>query len=237
VAYRRKYSWLSDAVQIIAERLASPEPKGHQYTDYCEVKAKQELLEALFEGVIRAEGVRCYPADPPSHEPPSIEYNVWQEIDRNFWSHERCEATGCAYRIDTGLVYWSHNYIDYYNSDGDWAECMDHKIRGLNDDIDEAFPVVVPNAYEMSEASKEKAVYRTGAAGRPTSMYLAIREMHRRAAEGMLREKLSWEARELREWLQQTHPDAPVPKPKTLTNGLREDYNKLKITFTKKAPG
>jgi hypothetical protein len=68
----------------------------------------------------------------------------------------------------------------------------------------------------------------TGAAGRPTSMHLVAAEMEKRAAEGTLLPKISKEASQLSEWVKSQYPTLPAPKPKTISNSLREKYWSLR---------
>jgi hypothetical protein len=133
--------------------------------------------------------------------------------------------------LDAVLVVWIENCIDYYTTDGEWAECMDNKIRVFIEDIDKSFPAipksVAVHANELAKA-KEQGIYSTGVAGRPSSKGLARLQMHRRASEGRLCGGLAEEMRDLLEWLKQSHPGAPIPTPKTLANALRHEYRKLK---------
>ena len=75
--YKRKYLRLHEAEEVIANRLAAADPQN--YTDAAAAidDAREQLLDALFEGAVRAEGVRAHPADPPVDEPASIKYDEW----------------------------------------------------------------------------------------------------------------------------------------------------------------
>jgi len=188
-----------------------------------------QLLEALFEGAVHAEGVTADPTEPPAYEPPSIEYDNWLPIGRGVWLHERCEKGEDVYRLDAISVYWNEDYIDYFNSDGGWAECIDWKIRLLCDDIDREFPALESNIQANPPVSGSPAViYKTGVAGRPTSRDLAKQEMQRRADNGELCSSLAAEVRVLREWVQRYHAAAPQLTQSALQNALRDDYRRLK---------
>ena len=204
-------------------------PKRYPGADVAVDDARKQLLEALFEGTVRAEGVRCYPADPPSYEPPSIKYDEWHVIDPGVWSQGQCGSKNGIYRLDKICIGWDNDLIDYFNNDGEWAECHDEKIRLHRTDIDSEFPTPEKSVVTRENAAGiEKPVYRTGLAGRPSSKQLARQQMHRRASEGKLCDKLVEEVRELCEWLQKSHPDAPPATAKTLANALREDHRRLK---------
>ncbi|RWN59617.1 hypothetical protein [Mesorhizobium sp.] len=70
--------------------------------------------------------------------------------------------------------------------------------------------------------------YRTGAAGRPTSIILVLEEMLRRAGKNTLQQSLNQESEDLAVWLAARHPGAPRMTAKTIRNSLRGEYNKLK---------
>jgi hypothetical protein len=226
--YRSKYCPLHEAVQLTAARLAAADPKKYANDGAAIEDARQELLNALFEGAVRAEGVRVYPAEEPPDEPPSVDYPDWRAIDRGVWIHETCEVEKRTYRLDTIFVLWAEDAIDYHIR-GEWAEYMDIKIRLLYDDIDREFPAVdALSASDAPSATSVKQDYRTGLPGRPSSKYLASQEMRRRAEVGTLSLVLAEEMRELCRWLEREHPDKPRAKPKALGAALRHEYWSLK---------
>jgi hypothetical protein len=79
--YEAKYSSLHEAVQLIADRLAAADRQNYVEADAAIDDARKQLLQALFEGAVRAEGVRWYNVA-PDYEGPSVEYNKWTSIDR-----------------------------------------------------------------------------------------------------------------------------------------------------------
>jgi hypothetical protein len=197
--------------------------------------ARKQLLEALFEGAVRAEGVTVYPTEPPAYEPPSIEYDEWSPINQGVWLHDRYDKEGeDSYRLNTISVHWNGDYIDYFNSDGEWAERLDEKIRLLCTYVDREFPARETTTHDPTSLDGPAAPpYRTGAAGRPTSRDLALQEMRRRATEGTLCSSLAEQAREICIWLKQQHPEAPQPTAKTLETSLRHEYWRLKRSATR----
>lgn len=227
--YKHKYSPLHEAVQLIADRLAAADRQNNADAVASIEDARKQLLEALFEGTVGAEGVRIYPAEEPPDEPPSVEYEQWSPIDRGVWLHKQCEVNDRSYRLNTIVVNWNDNYIDYYDSIGEWAGHMDTQIRLVRDDIDREFP-----AADALSASVDPPVIpgeracRTGLPGRPSSKYLASQEMRRRAEVGTLSLVLAEEMRELCRWLEREHPDKLRAKPKALGAGLRHEYWALK---------
>lgn len=68
-------------------------------------------------------------------------------------------------------------------------------------------------------------MYRSGAAGRPTSKHLVIPELMKRAAENRLEPKLTLQASVLVEWLFREHPDAPPLEVPGCINMIRHVYN------------
>ena len=73
--YRSKYIPLHEAVQLIAGRLALADREKYADAAAAVEDARMQLLEALFEGAVHAEGVTADPTEPPAYEPPSIEYD------------------------------------------------------------------------------------------------------------------------------------------------------------------
>jgi hypothetical protein len=226
--YKHKYSPLHEAVQLIADRLAAADRQNYADAVAAIEDARKQLLEALFEGTVRAEGVRIYPEEEPPDEPPSVEYEQWSPIVRGVWLHKQCEANDNSYRLNTIVVNWNDNYIDYYDSIGEWAGHMDTQIRLVRDDIDREFPHMEPAPPSVTPTATGEQAYRTGLPGRPSSAPLARQEMHRRAESGILCSTLAAEMRELCSWLRREHPDKPQLKPKSLGNDLRPEYRRLR---------
>jgi hypothetical protein len=226
--YKRKFVQLHKAVLLVAERLATAEAQNYPDTASAADDAKQQLLEALFEGAIYSEGVTWYEG-PLAYEPASIKYDKWTPINLGKWSHERCAKQNDTYLLDTISVHWKDDTIEYFDSDGEWARRVDSEIRLRCTDIDREFPVREALAEPIVPPSAPvEPPYRTGVAGRPSSRDLARQEMQRRANEGDLCSSLAKETRELCLWLKREHPEAPQPTQKTLENSLRDDYRMLK---------
>jgi len=74
----------------------------------------------------------------------------------------------------------------------------------------------------------ELEVGRTGAQGRPSSMFLVVGEFERRADTGELAQSLREEARALVDWFKQTHGTLQPPTVKTIENKLRQLYRGAK---------
>jgi hypothetical protein len=68
--------------------------------------------------------------------------------------------------------------------------------------------------------------YRTGAPGRPSSMYLVEEEYRARWHRSEAETSISAEAAALADWLATEHPDAPRLKPKTIANKLRDEHRR-----------
>ena len=123
--YNRRYFSLQQAVQRVADRLAAADQQYYAEKAAAVEEARKQLLEALFEGTVCAEGVRCYPADPPIYESASIKYDEWHPIKPGVWSHKQCALTNDIYRLDVISVHWGEDFIDYFDSDGEWAGRID----------------------------------------------------------------------------------------------------------------
>jgi hypothetical protein len=64
-------------------------------------------------------------------------------------------------------------------------------------------------------------------------MHLLEAEMRRRAEGGLLASSLAEEARKLRQWLIDNHPNAAPPTTETIQNRIRDEYRQLKTDPTK----
>jgi hypothetical protein len=66
--------------------------------------------------------------------------------------------------------------------------------------------------------------HRTGAPGRPSSMYLVEEEHRRRFQRGVAQTHVASEARDLAEWFRAKHPDAPPLTARTIENKIRSEH-------------
>lgn len=93
--------------------------------------------------------------------------------------------------------------------------------------LDRAAPPTEAKRTEVAGAASDQgAIYRTGAAGRPSSMFLVRAEYQRRRDAGRTAPALAQEARELADWLEVTHPNAHPIKAKGIENGLRSIFER-----------
>ncbi len=67
----------------------------------------------------------------------------------------------------------------------------------------------------------------SGMAGRPTPKHLYIQEMKRRATDGQLQDSLAQEARDLRDWMKEEHPDLNPGTTGAIENAVRDEYRML----------
>ena len=79
----------------------------------------------------------------------------------------------------------------------------------------------------------EKAVPKSGAPGRPSSMHIVLDEFERRHACNQCEASREAEAKALAEWLKKTHPNAPQPTPKTIQNRLPAEFQPRTNRVTK----
>lgn len=88
--------------------------------------------------------------------------------------------------------------------------------------------VDVPPAEQMALLAEEDGTAvtsKSGAPGRPTSMYLIEQEFERRVDKGsFIKSSLQQESEFLERWLKQSHPDMPPAKAKTIRNNLGPKY-------------
>jgi hypothetical protein len=85
-----------------------------------------------------------------------------------------------------------------------------------------------PDPQKPAPSESAPNCYRTGAPGRPASIYLVEPEMKRRAAAGiMLLGSCAQEAKALVRWLEDNHPEAAPLTAKTIQNQLGTLYRQL----------
>ena len=70
--------------------------------------------------------------------------------------------------------------------------------------------------------------YRTGLPGKPTIKHLMLAEFSKRVEKGTFELKLEDEAEALCNWAKNKHPKAPRPKPPSVRNAIRDEYQKAK---------
>jgi hypothetical protein len=209
--YNRKYLSLQEGMLLVAHRLAAADRQGCVGANAAIDEAKKQLLEALFEGAIRAEGVKRYPAQ-PFREQDFLQYDEWIPIVQGLWP------------LDRTFINWSDNRLGYFNTGtGQIQESVYDNIRLLRDDIEREFPVP-----ELPASGPTEEDYRTGLPGKPSPKNLALEEMQRRAKEGILCSGIGAEMRELCRWLKEKHPKAPPTLPSSLETALRQEYWSLK---------
>jgi hypothetical protein len=138
--YKPKFRLLHEAVFIVACRLKAAAPEKYAGSDTSIDDARKELLKALLEGDVNAEGV-SWDVPASRYELPSVEIDIWDSIGRGVWSHERLEISGPASRLDNIVIHWDDGLLEYLDSDGQLAECGKYKIQLSFDDIDRAFCV------------------------------------------------------------------------------------------------
>jgi hypothetical protein len=73
-----------------------------------------------------------------------------------------------------------------------------------------------------ADVQEERKTFRTGAAGRPTSKHLVMKEARRRLDAGNYPEFLKTFSEELENWLKVAEPEAAPMTAKTIQNNLRE---------------
>jgi hypothetical protein len=89
-----KYLPLKQAAELIADNLGEAEPRGEARPAFLEA-ARQRLIQALFEGEVRSEGVLWETPSPPDQSDPFTRPEVWVELERGWWSkipHENLKS-------------------------------------------------------------------------------------------------------------------------------------------------
>jgi hypothetical protein len=89
--YQSSFLWLGEAARLIARQLAKERPT--EFTDDASALdiARRQLVRALFDGTVCAEGVWWTDPGPddPSEPPPLPEPDEWRKIEAGWWSYER----------------------------------------------------------------------------------------------------------------------------------------------------
>lgn len=79
-----------------------------------------------------------------------------------------------------------------------------------------------------NDSSPANSLSSSSYPGRPSIMNAIKEQMHKRASEGKLELTLAEEARKLMDWVEREYPGVQTPQEKSLENGIRESYKKLK---------
>ena len=226
---------MREAVGVIAKLLAktsaSPVPDAFGGAEH----ARQQLIQALYDGAARAEGVEWELVEPDPYQLEPVISAERMPIARVYWANEKSHETkfdesgSAATVLDSVTVLWDHDGITWDNELG--IPCAIGKIRIVSDDIEKMFSRESASLQVYANIGKPSSDFGgTGVAGRPTSRDLALQEMNRRASDGNLCKTLAAEVRALRDYLQTFHPSAPQPKQKSLENSLREQHRRLSQT-------
>jgi len=106
---------------------------------------------------------------------------------------------------------------------------LDDLVKRLS--AGECLATVAPQVGRTETSSPETGhpyPYRSGYPGRPSVTRLVEAELRRRAAARKCCGSLAEEARDLHEWVNQAHPNAPhLPTPRTIENQIRDLYRTL----------
>lgn len=90
--YRSIFLWLNEAANLIARHLASAYPAEYPDDASALDNARRQLVRALFDGAVRAEGVWWTdPGAPHPSEPDPTPPDKWQPIEAGWWEHDRYE--------------------------------------------------------------------------------------------------------------------------------------------------
>ena len=122
--------------------------------------------------------------------------------------------------LSEDLYLWSVVYLDEEHWLKGPGDCLEdrrgpqwERLMVLKSDVATCWPFEPP---------------RTGAPGRPSSMYLVEAEFEARCKRGEVADTLRTESEYLASWLRTSHPGVPPLTPKTIQNRLREKYRQIK---------
>jgi hypothetical protein len=242
--YQPRYLSLHEAVQSVADHLAKTDPRLCGDAKATLDAACKELVLALYEGAVHAEGLFWEPLPPDDYAEKPLLPLERNPIDKRIWSNEKChiikdDDNGKHSKLDVASVSWGSNSIVL---EDEWeTQYIYHDIRITASDIErEFFRLLLPIAgevvsHENGASSNEyvdpnsipEVTYTTGERGRRTSMHILEPEMRGRFARGEQLRTRKAEAEFFSQWLSKTHPGAAPTKPKTIQNSFR----RLKIPF------
>jgi len=188
--YTPKYISLNEALIIITDLMAAANPSFTR--DGVVDAACRQLVQGLYEGAVRAEGIEWSYMNEDRHpedEPPILP-KAFIPIDQRYWSHgTRFEIGDENLSLDISSVYFSDGNLIYEDY---WGYPYAYKnVRVFREDVISNF-LNVKNSSEalFTDPQPNKPIYKAGMAGRPTSRHLILSDLRRRAAEGTLAPRL-----------------------------------------------
>jgi len=238
-----KYILLHAAVDNIAKGLATAHPGQYSNPDSATAAARQQLVQALYDGVLVAEGDSSELVAPDSHEPGRGISGARQTIPPRYWANESRQETtlsgdGAAITVlDLVTVHWS---ADSISGDGDYELQNVRLVLEALQRLALLAPPTLPNSCDTepmrlarNSALSDEVTYFTGAPGRRTSAHLVEVEMRRRFAAGEQACSMRLEAEQLSAIIRLKYPMAARITPKTIQNRFGALYGQLRAKIPK----
>lgn len=243
--YRPRYLSLHEAVQAVADHLAKADPQSYRDTDAAFDAACEQLVQGLFDGAVRSEGLFWEPLPPDDYQEKPILPPKRTPVDQRCWSNGKHHVivsggNGKHSTLDVASVSWNYDSIAF---EDEWeTQYLYHDIRIPASDIEREFlssaiylseerpgiEGIVPPSDDLHVSDvPAEFTYLTGAPGRPTSMHLLKPEMRRRFEGGEQLPTMKAEAESLSQWLSKAHPEASPTKPKTIQTKLGSLFRQL----------
>jgi hypothetical protein len=240
--YRPQYISLRDAAAVIAEQMAKTSSELGKDAPSTLNSARDQLVLALYEGVISSEGVRWELVEPDPLEPESVISEDRVPIPRRFWSNEcRCETrtdelSQTITNLDGVEVNWDENAISWYELTGDLFAY--YKIQIPVDQLEKAFYLLAEALTNVQMPAdpmdaQEEITYSTGSQGRRSSVQIVEAEMRRRFANREQAPSMTAESKHLSQWLASAHPQAARATPKTIQNRCGALFRQLMADIPK----
>ena len=234
------------AVDNIAKGLATAHPGQYSNPDSATAAARQQLVQALYDGVLVAEGDSRELVAPDSHEPGRGISGARQTIPTRYWANESRQETtlsgdGAAITVlDLVIVHWS---ADSIIGDDDYGDYELQNVRLVLEALQRLAllaPPTLPNSCDTepmrlarNSALSDQVTYFTGAPGRPTSTHLVEAEMRRRFAAGEQASSMRLEAEQLSAIISSKYPMAARITPKTIQNRFGALFRQLRAKIPK----
>lgn len=199
---------LRDAIKYIAEKTSESISKG---------QIQKTLYLALREGTLRSRGDLENSDKKIIKRNLSIPIEAWKNIS-----------------LEDFCINWANRRIIEKSTNSPSGSKKEYYVNIViaRKDLE---TWLVPKQNECNRsANNHTSDYKTGAAGKPTSVFLLKEELKKRAKKNKLEPTLSMQVISLLEWRTSTHPQSPPIGKKAAENALRHLYKSLKSNTTNK---
>jgi hypothetical protein len=212
---RSEFIWAGDALRLLAfGEVVTPHPPDMELLSAWRAvqQGSTALCDALAQGKLVAQGGRATWVRRQRTQ------SVFEAIPASFFSDPAATINLASWAVfDSAKLGWEEYQLARQREAQEWAHVM----------LPADFRSHLPGA-SVAEPEDEKARYRTGVQGRPSSRQYVEAEFERRREANLASPSLGQEAAYLTQWLAETHPQAPRMKARGIENAIREIYGELR---------